>query len=86
MKTKYTARLRCATCGNDSDFEYNDDKSYIKCNLCNREYLGGYDELVSLNEVLIKQQIEGDVAKDVKKEVDNMLRKVFNGSKYIKIG
>ena len=42
---KYIA-LRCATCGSCSDFEFNDDKTYIKCTKCNREYHGGYDELV----------------------------------------
>ena len=49
MKTEYKGKLRCATCGSDSHFETNDEKTYIKCTMCNREYLGGYDELLELN-------------------------------------
>jgi DNA-directed RNA polymerase subunit RPC12/RpoP len=84
MRTQYTARLRCATCGNDSDFEYNEDQSYIRCNLCNREYLGGYDELVSLN-TEVKQQIESEIRKETKKELENMLKRAFGRSKNITI-
>ena len=39
-------KLHCITCGDDSSFECNDNKSYIKCTKCNREYFGGYYELV----------------------------------------
>lgn len=28
MKTNYTEKLICATCGSDSHFEFNEDKSY----------------------------------------------------------
>ena len=45
--------LRCVVCGSTEHFEYNDDKTYVKCMLCNREYLGGEDELIEMNEAMI---------------------------------
>ena len=63
MKEEYEIRLRCATCGCDDQFEFNDDQSYIKCTFCNREYLGGIEELKELNEEVIeevKEEIEQD--------------------------
>lgn len=30
LKDNYEIRLRCATCGGEDQFEFNDDKSYIK--------------------------------------------------------
>ena len=30
LKESYTVQLRCATCGSDDHFEFNEDKSYIK--------------------------------------------------------
>ena len=56
MKESYEVILRCAICGSEDHFEFNEDKSYIKCTFCNREYLGGIDELKELNhEVLDKR-------------------------------
>jgi ribosomal protein S27E len=59
MKKSYdkTINLKCITCG-DSDFEFNDDKTWIKCNRCGREYQGGYDELVELNQEIINLELE----------------------------
>ena len=45
LRNNYTIKLRCATCGSDEHFEFNEDKSYIKCTMCNREYFGGIEEL-----------------------------------------
>jgi ribosomal protein S27E len=47
MKDSYnkSIQLRCITCG-DKDFEFNEEKTWVKCNRCGKEYLGGYDELV----------------------------------------
>ena len=81
-------RLRCVVCGSDSDFESNEDKTYIKCTKCNREYLGGYDELVELNQALIDEEVEAtkqEVKEDLEKEIHEMLKKAFKGNKYIKI-
>ena len=39
MKNNYSKSiaLKCITCGGEN-FEVNEDESYIKCNLCDREY------------------------------------------------
>lgn len=73
-------QLRCVVCGSDSDFECNDDKTYIKCNKCNREYLGGYNELVELNKGLIHEEIEHskkEIARDVHDEITTMFKKTL---------
>lgn len=90
MKESYNVsiRLRCIVCGSDTDFECNEDKSYIKCKKCNREYRGGYDELVELNESLISEEIEATkqvIANDAKEEILKSLKTAFRGNKYIKI-
>lgn len=79
---KYIA-LRCATCGSCSDFEFNDDKTYIKCTKCNREYHGGYDELVELNKAHIQEEMEelkDEVKQDVEKYLHDSLKKAFKGN------
>lgn len=90
MKKDYSKsiRLRCVVCGSDSDFEYNEDKSFIKCNKCNREYHGGYDELVELNEAIIDEEVEHtkeEITRDVHDELNAILKNAFKGSKYFKI-
>lgn len=88
MKENYNKRvqLRCATCGGE-DFNFNEDKSYIKCNLCNREYLGGYDELVEYNQENISENVqamEDEVRDDLQKGLSDMFKNAFKGSKHIK--
>lgn len=90
MKKDYNKyiRLRCVVCGSDSDFESNEDKTYIKCTKCNREYHLGYDELVELNESMIREEIEATkqvIANDAKEEILKSLRFAFKDNKYIKI-
>ena len=89
MKDSYNRQipLRCATCGSSSDFEFNDDKSYVKCTKCNREYFGGYDELVELNQAIIQDEIDAmkaEVKQDAEKYIRESLKKAFKGNKYIK--
>ena len=48
LKDNYEIRLRYTTCGCEDQFEFNEDKSYIKCTFCNREYFGGIEELKEL--------------------------------------
>lgn len=89
MKDDYSKSiaLRCITCGGE-DFEFNEDKSYIKCNLCNREYFGGYDELVELNEETISESIDStknEIESDLQKELSDIFKNAFKGNKYIKI-
>lgn len=88
MKDSYdkTIQLRCLTCG-DTDFEFNEDKSWVKCNRCGREYLGGYDELVELNQDNINQALEDskeEIAKDLKQDITRMFNDAFRGNKNIK--
>lgn len=90
MKKDYSKsiKLRCVVCGSDSDFESNEDKTYIKCKKCNREYLGGYDELVELNQTHIQDEIDemkNEVRQDAEKYLRDSLKKAFKGNKYIKI-
>lgn len=82
MKSNYnrSIRLRCVVCGSDSDFEHNEDNSYVKCSRCNKEYLGGYDELVELNQEYIAEELEGikaEVTKDLEKDLTSSFRKVL---------
>lgn len=89
MKDNYhrDIALRCATCGSSSDFEYNDDKSYVKCRKCNREYHGGYDELVELNQAHIQAELDdmkAEVEQDAAKYLQDSLKKAFKGNKFIK--
>lgn len=89
MKKSYdrTIQLRCVVCGSDSDFEYNEDKTFIKCTKCNREYLGGYDEIVELNKDIIDEEVEHikeEISCDTKDELDAMLKNAFKGNKFFK--
>jgi len=57
----FEGKLICDTCGSDNLFETNDDKTYVKCCACGREYFGGYNELLELNQTYIerKAKVEG---------------------------
>ena len=83
MKENYEIKLRCATCGCDDQFEYNDDKSYIKCSFCNREYRGGIEELQDLNEELI-DELKEEIQTDARNYLESKLKEAFKESKYIK--
>lgn len=89
MKKGYnrSIQLRCVVCGSDSDFEFNKDKTYIKCKKCNREYLGGYDELVELNQDHIQDEIDemkDEVTHDAEKYLRDSLKIALKGNKFIK--
>lgn len=84
MKTEYDIKFRCATCGNEDQFEFNEDKSYIKCKMCGREYLGGIEVLKELNSDVI-DSVKEEIAKEAKAEILSSFRKAFGNSKYIKI-
>lgn len=84
MKKEYTITLRCATCGSEDHFEFNDDKSYVKCTLCGREYTKGLDELVKLNSEEINST-QDKIMADVTSEIIDSMREALKGSKFIKI-
>ncbi|MFA7115824.1 MAG: hypothetical protein WC140_01125 [Bacteroidales bacterium] len=88
MKDSYdkNIKLHCIVCGG-VDFQCNDDNSYIKCNRCGKEYMGGYEELVELNKENINQETEKtkeELFKDVEKDFTKKLKDVFKGDKNIK--
>jgi ribosomal protein S27E len=88
MKDNYdkSIQLKCVTCG-DSDFEFNEEKTWVKCNRCGREYLGGYDELVELNQENINRELDEtkkEITKDLKNDITKMFKDAFKGNKNIK--
>ncbi|BAR51981.1 hypothetical protein TFKS16_1750 [Tannerella forsythia KS16] len=83
LKNNYTIKLRCATCGSDNHFEFNEDKSYIKCTMCNREYFGGIEELKELN-VDVFDEVKNQIEEDAKSYIKDELQKAFKDCKNIK--
>lgn len=83
MQTEYSIKLRCATCGCDDQFEFNEDKSFVKCSFCNREYLGGIEELKELNAETF-EEVKEQFREDASKFIHDELKKAFKGNKHIK--
>lgn len=84
---KITVSLSCATCGG-ADFQFNEDKSFVRCETCNREYLGGYDELVEFNQEQIGLEVQNmkvEVGKEIRDDFEKSLKNIFKGNKFIKI-
>lgn len=79
---KITVFLSCATCGG-ADFDFNEDKSFVKCKTCNREYTGGYDELVKNNQAQINQAIH-ETKKVIVEDFRKSLKDILKGNKQIK--
>lgn len=84
LKESYEIRLRCATCGCEDQFEFNEDKSYIKCTFCNREYFGGIEELKELNQEAF-DEVKEEMQKDAASYIKDQLTKAFKGNKHVKI-
>lgn len=79
MKSNYqtSVSLACQICGG-KDFDVNDDKTFVKCNTCNREYPGGIAELKQMNEQRVQaavEQLGQNMVADVEKELKKKLRK-----------
>lgn len=83
MQDEYSIKLRCATCGRDDQFEFNDEKSYAKCTFCNREYKRGIEELKELNTEAF-DEVKEQIGKDAIKHIQDELKKAFRGNKFIK--
>lgn len=65
------ASLRCANCMS-TDFERNNDLSYIRCKNCGKEYFGGYNELVLDNRKYIEQHGDSIYRQDVFKSITDI--------------
>lgn len=84
MKESYEVKLRCAICGCEDQFEFNEDRSFIKCIFCNQEYPGGIDELKELNQEVF-DEVEDEIKNDAVSYIKEELAKAFSGCKSIKI-
>jgi len=82
MSTKIAVSLYCATCG-QGDFEHNEDKSWMKCKNCGREYQGGIDELATFNQNQIQDAVE-EVGQQFIDDFAKRREKTFRGNKFIK--
>ncbi|MFW6046686.1 MAG: hypothetical protein ACOCP4_02705 [Candidatus Woesearchaeota archaeon] len=80
--------LKCLSCGT-SKFEYNEDKTWAKCNKCGRTFEGGYDQLVKLNQENLDKVLDKKTKKELKnyaeKEFKEMLKKATRGNKNIRL-
>ena len=73
-------KLRCIVCGDTESFKVDDNDQTIICKRCGREYLGGKDELIELNQQFIDEEIEAvkaEVTKDVQTEFNKMIKSIF---------
>lgn len=89
MKKNYnfSVQLRCPICGS-TDIDVTEDKTYGRCNRCNKEFPGGYDELVELNQGHIQDEINAkkvEIEKDLEKDVHDIFKKALKGNKFIRI-
>ncbi|WP_339904873.1 hypothetical protein [uncultured Cyclobacterium sp.] len=88
MKDNYkkSISLRCNTCG-ETLFEYNENKTWVKCKLCDREYHGGNEELVKLNQSELGEEVnkmKKEITEYFKVDFNKTLKDTFNGNKNIK--
>lgn len=82
MRTIIEVTLNCATCG-QSDFAHNDDKSWMKCNNCNREYPGGVDELSEFNQPNIQEAVN-EYGQNLVDQFAKEMESKFKNNKYLK--
>lgn len=89
MKSNYhtNVTLLCKSC-QSKDIQLTADKTFAKCNNCQREYSGGYNELVKLNQTRINREVEKmkkEVVKDTQAEMNKMLKDAFKSSTIFKL-
>ena len=70
----FVGQLICDTCGSDNQFESNEDKTYVKCCGCGREYFGGYNELLELNQTFIEERAKIEGKKIIKEKLKDLLK------------
>ncbi len=79
--------LVCKSC-QSKDIYLSEDKRIAKCNQCQKDYPGGYDELVRANKSRIDaemKKLKGEIVKDAQKEMEKMMKKAFSGNKFFKL-
>lgn len=59
-------------------FEFNEDKTYVKCTGCGREYLGGYNELIEYNQD-VKDEVMNKMKDEAEKHIRKALQNAFKG-------
>lgn len=67
----------CAECGCKVKFEHNEDFTFIKCINCGKEYSGGRDELIKINEDKLKAQLITEHGKELKKTLLSKMNKAI---------
>lgn len=76
MSKQINVTLYCPTCGL-SDFYHDEDKSYIKCNNCEREFHGGLEEVLEYNQKQVDEALEQESEKllnDFGKTLENQFK------------
>lgn len=71
---EFVGRLICDTCGSDDHFEYNEDRTYVKCHTCGREYVGGYNELLELNQTYIEERAKIEARKIIEEKLKDIFK------------
>jgi len=82
MSKKITVSLLCARCG-QGDFDHNEDKSWVECNNCDREYPGGINELAEFNQSNIQEAVN-DLGQSLVDDFAKKMESKFKKNKYIK--
>lgn len=89
MKNRYKTSVALVRKGCGSkEITLSDDKSHAKCNICLREYAGGYDELIKLNQSRINAGVEKmkkEIVQDARKDIEKMFKDAFKGNKFFKL-
>ncbi len=77
MKDNYktSVSLACQACGGE-DFDFNEDKTYVKCKMCEREYPGGYDEVVQANTERVNTAVD-DMKREITSDIHEHFKQIF---------
>jgi len=81
MKTEYNIKLKFATCGSKEHFECSEDRSYVKCTMCGREYLEGIEEPKEHNKEVF-DEIKEEIVSEAKSERIEALKNAFGKQEY----
>jgi len=82
MTTQIEVTLYCPTCG-QSDFDHNLEKTWLKCNNCEREFNNGLNELAEYNQQVIEEATD-EFGTKLLKDFSKDLERKFKNNKFIK--